>query len=234
MDEFRIRDDGEEEESRDKDRPKLESKSAREIGTGAGTMPEQYRKSDNYEELIKAEMKTLLAIAAKCIRITCANPSDHKWEVAQEGIKNFLQSVGKRENDYDTPAKVLRAAVWQVGVRHSQTCPREQAVDFNETQRQRNEPGDNGSGNRHSRELTRKTSYNPIEVLNALLELKERLLGVNDIDLFVRYFEEGRTLQEIAKERGCSAMTVQRALKRLKKELGLPDDQGPLTPDPEE
>ena len=69
-----------------------------------------------------------------------------------------------------------------------------------------------------------------------MLILKEQVSRLRDQDLFVQYFVEGRTLEEIAKARGWAVAKVQRAKEKLMKELGLTEEEaeGPSAPAPNE
>lgn len=185
-------------------------------------------------ELITTHMAMLLALAGRRIRNKCSDPPDHRRDVVQQGITKFLQAMRKRETGYEDPVKVLRGAVWQEGVRHSQTCLREQAVDFNLLYTR---PADAVVEAPHihpPRSAATAHSFNPSEMLDEMIALSERLSGVKDEDLFIRHFVLGETLAEIARARGCSIMTVHRAVQRLLKELGISDDQWPSPDEPDE
>lgn len=201
-------------------------------------MDDFLQRSDGEEEelreLILVHMAMLLALAGRRIRNKCSDPPDHKRDVVQQGITKFLQAVRKREVGYDSPAKVLRSSVWQEAVRHSQTCLREQAVDFNQLHNRPAEPEAFTHVNRSPRALDEATSFNPSELLGELVDLSQRLSGVSDQDLFIRYFVLRETLNEIARARNCATMTVHRAVKNLLKELGIQDEQWSSTVDPEE
>lgn len=179
-----------------------------------------------YAELLEQEKTTLLRIAAARIRNTCSDPSNHKEDIAQQGALKFWRAASRRDTDYEDPAKVLRGAVWQEGVSHSETCRREQAVDLNsldDRSEERDAPNSNGY---KTSELLRKTSFNPVEVYNTLLDLHRKLNGV-DKKLFVMRYVEGLTLTEIAERRGCAVSTVRRAVEKLKRELGWVDKEEP-------
>ena len=185
-------------------------------------------------ELILAQMAMLLALAGRRIRNKCSDPPDHKQDVVQQGITKFLQALRKREVGYDTPAKVLRSAIWQEAVRHSQTCLREQAVDFNQLHNRPTEAEAFTQVIHSPRDLDKATSFNPSELLDELVDLSQRLSGISDQDLFIRYFVLRETLNEIARAKNCSTMTVQRAVKNLLKELGIRDEEWSSTVDPDE
>jgi hypothetical protein len=184
----------------------------------------------NYDELIEEERPKLFEIAYAKIRNTCSDPQTHKEDVAHEGIKKFLRAVRNPGTHYPEPEKVLRAAVWQEGMRHSETCPREQAVDFNNLSDKREDP--NAPSPTYSLGDFAKRSVNPTEIYNGILEIAEKVKKVTDKDLFIMYFVEQRSIPEIAEIRGADLSKMYRALKRLKKELGMSDEERPPTPGP--
>jgi DNA-binding NarL/FixJ family response regulator len=168
----------------------------------------------NLRDIIQAETPSLLKIAAARIERTCSDPANHKKDVVQQGIKKVLQALRNRPAGYEDTAAVLRAAVWQEGVRHSLTCPRELAVDFNESYGCESE-SDAANPLGHSK----PASFDPRELYIEMLDLEERRSRVTDKDLFDKYFVEGWTMAEIAEERNCSIMTVQRGVRKLVNEL---------------
>jgi DNA-directed RNA polymerase specialized sigma24 family protein len=189
---------------------------------------------ESLSRLIEKELPMLIAMAEARIRFSCSDPADHKKDVVQRAVEKLLQAERNRQAKYDHPAKILHAAIWQEGVSHSKTCLREQAVDFNELSNQHKESADNPVGYSPS-ELARATVFDSRGVLEGMIYLKERLSKASDPDLFLLHFLEERTLEEIAKKRQWSVMKVQRAVKKLLKELGVDEEkEGPSTPAPDE
>lgn len=178
---------------------------------------------NGYDELISKEYSQLLNIAHARIRFTCIDPVAHKEDVTQGGVQKFWRAVSKRESGYSDAKKVLRDAVWQEGVRHSQTCGREVPVDFNQLDISGDRSEGSNSDGYGTSELRQKTFINPTEMYHCFRYLDEKLKDA-DKELFVMYYVEGRTLTEIAAVRGCCVMTVSRALEKLRKCLGVPDD----------
>lgn len=182
-------------------------------------------------ELITSEYPNLLQIAQARIRLTSTNLVTDIKDVTQNGILKFLRARSKRDSDYQDPDKVLRSAVWQEGVRHTQTSGRERPVDFNELHAGRGTSDDSDSNGYRTSELLHKTIYNPIEMTCEFLDIKQKFEGLTkeDKELFEMSFLNEMKPREIASVRGCSVMTVYRAVGRLKKYLCGPSTKARRT-----
>ena len=175
-----------------------------------------FEESGALEDIIRSRPE-LIGIARARLKGKCSDIGNHSEDVVQEGIRKVVQAVRHRGAEYDDLAEVLRAAVWQAGVRHSQICHREEAVDFTALLNPRGDNAPHPTG--HSQDyLTRKTCFDPTEIFDAMLDLGN--LKITDWDLFCMRFCEGFTMNEIAKKRGKSIASVQRELQQLDKELG--------------
>jgi DNA-directed RNA polymerase specialized sigma24 family protein len=187
----------------------------------------EYPETGNHEELIKSQFPKLLAIAKAVVRDWCSDPEDHKNDVAERGIVKFLQAESKRATPYDTPVYVLRMAVRQEALRHRRICLREVVTDFNETPDQLKESDPVNQVSYSPHELAHANSYDPHEMYDEMLDFQKRMTRVTDPDLCFLRFIEGRTLEEIATLRGWKIMQVQRMVEKLRKELGIYEDEGP-------
>jgi RNA polymerase sigma factor (sigma-70 family) len=187
------------------------------------------REGENHGEWIESKLLLLLVIARAIIRDICSNPEDHKRDVVQQAIVKFLQAESNRGSPYDTPVRILLMAVKQEAIRHCETYSKskEVVVDFNESPDQLKESDSVNQASYSPRELAQAISSDPREMYVEWLDLKKSLTGVTDQDLFLLYYFEGRTLEEIAILRGWPIMKVQRRVKKLRKELGIYDDEGP-------
>jgi RNA polymerase sigma factor (sigma-70 family) len=199
-----------------------EQSSAEHVETDSAEVtgsPEECSNTKHYGELIKLERSHLLKIATAIIRQNCSDYLTHKDDVVQEGICKVLQARCKQEVEYVDPIGLLQLAVRQAAKKHADTCGREEAFDSNDP--------------KASRLVLKKSFNDPTEIYIGMLSLEEILAGLDseDIELFDLRFEQGMTYEEIAELRDCCVMTVQRAVKRLEKALGLPDAVNPSTPD---
>lgn len=240
MNDWQERDDGEEEEFHDASSlmeptaddilPSDIAEVIPEVMSGAS---QQHPDLSTYEDLILKELPMLFSIAGARLRTGCSDRPEHKKDVVQQGIVKFLQAIHNRQADYETPARILRMAVNQEGIRHSQICQREPTVDFDELTNRREESDTDNPIGYNPRELIQATSRNPTEIYIEILGLKEQLSKVSDQELFFLFFVERNTLAEIGKIRGWPVMKVQRRVKKLKRELGI-DEEGPPIPAPDD
>ena len=129
----------------------------------------------------------------------CSDPRTHAEEVVQQAILQFLQASRNRLNSYNDPIAVMCTAVDRVALTHLKMCRKEDAVDFNGLFSAQSEY-DQTFNTRDRLALTQ--SFNPIEMLNRRLEIKEKLhrCHISDVDLFITFYVEGWTPTEIAKK----------------------------------
>lgn len=203
----------------------------------AQTLQEQ-REYVDYQELFVSELPTLFLIAGGTLRfaINCSDRQGHIPEVVQQGALKFIRAARVRDargEKYDTPEKVLRKAVWQEGVWHSKNCRKQMAVDFNDLSQPQADADAVSRTGYNALEMQEANSYDPSEMLNKMMDLKELLSKVTDQKLFEQYYERGETLEEIAKNRSWSTSKAQRMVNQLKKDLGLREEKGPPSPAPD-
>lgn len=171
--------------------------------------------SDRDFVLPKKDQRKLRGIA---LGVLGRRYSDHAEEVVQQATLQCLQALRNRLSPYDDPIAVMHTAVRNAALTHLKKCRKEIAVDFNGLFSQQAEH-DQTFNARDRLALTRP--FNPSEMWNRCLELNQKLRHVSDKDLFMSFYLEGRRPKEIAKKRKWSCSKVSRALKKLRRELGV-------------
>jgi RNA polymerase sigma factor (sigma-70 family) len=171
--------------------------------------------SDRDFVLPKEDQRKLRGIA---LGVLGRRYSDHAEEVVQQATLQCLQASRNRLSPYNDPMAVMRTAVRNAARTHLKKCRKEDAVDFNGLFSQQGED-DQAFNARDRLALTRP--INPIEIENRRLELMEKLVHISDVDLFLSFYVEGWTPTEIAKKRKWNCSKVSRALKKLRRELGI-------------
>jgi len=156
--------------------------------------------------------------ALKVLARQCSDPVTHAEEVVQQAKLQFIQASRNRLSDYNDPVAAMCTAVCRVALTHLKKCRQEVAVDFSGPSSMQAEYDQ--TFNARDR-LALKRPFNPIEMWNRTLEIKEKLRHVSDQDLFISFYVEGWTPTEIAEKRRWGRSRVSRALKRLKRELGI-------------
>jgi len=190
----------------------------------------------DYAVLFEEERPHLLKIARAIIRTNCSDTQGHGEDVVHDGFYKVLHAEQKRERRLarDHAFRLVSKAVRQEARRHRTRCRREQPFPFDE--KPRDPEGGDGAprqGGGELNEIRVKTSKDPTEMLMSLIAVRElyNVLNVTDRDLYLMYVIEGLKLKQIAERRGCSVPAVQRAIEKLRRELGMQDYEESPPPD---
>jgi len=203
-------------------------------GQLVGKTEEPQTDSSNGDSLVLMEVHPrLLARAESRLRGRCSDPRSHREDIVQQARLHLFRALKNRQSGYDNPVAVLFTAVDRLAITHRKKCLKEEAVDLNGLFAMQDEYDQRPNARD---QLLLKGSFNPSQVWDGIIEIKQKLRHVSDLDLFICLFFEGQTQTEIAKKRNWTLVKVHRAVKKLKRELRNPgtssntDSQENLSP----